>query len=155
MSADAAQSASHTPPPLPRFRWRAVPPGEIDAEQLCLGVSLGALLIGGVWIALRFPTPPCVFKALTGCPCATCGATRAVFRLARGDWAAAFLFNPLVTLTATAVLLFNGYALVVLAGGLPRLRLVRPFTGWQGHAWRAILFLAVAANWAWVIARGN
>jgi len=90
--------------------------------------------------------PPCAFHAVTGLPCPTCGATRAVLALARLDPVAALAWNPLVTL---AVLAF-------LAGGV--VALARAFRGggvtggppprWAGAA----AALALAANWAYVIA---
>ena len=83
---------------------------------------------------------------MTGLPCPTCGATRALLALARLDPVAALAWNPLVTL---AVLAF-------LAGGV--VALLRAFGGhgvpdgppprWAGAA----AALALAANWAYVIA---
>ena len=41
------------------------------------------------------PFPLCGFHWLTGRPCPLCGLTRAVFALAKGQWAAALHFNAL------------------------------------------------------------
>jgi hypothetical protein len=38
--------------------------------------------------------PPCLFHRLTGLWCPACGATRAFHQLARGNFMAAFHFNP-------------------------------------------------------------
>jgi hypothetical protein len=48
--------------------------------------------------ALRDHAPAlCVFRAVTGVPCPTCGATRATLALASGDLPLAFRFNPLIS----------------------------------------------------------
>ncbi len=93
--------------------------------------------------------PACLFHTLTGVPCPTCGATRALLALARLDVPAALLWNPLVTLVIV----------VFVAGGL--VALVRALAGkgvpdgapprWAGGA----AALALAANWAFVIAAGR
>ncbi len=93
--------------------------------------------------------PACLFHTLTGIPCPTCGATRALFALVRLDLGAALSWNPLVTLV---VVFFLAGGLVALAralggkgvpdGAPPR---------WAGAA----AALAVAANWAFVIAAGR
>jgi hypothetical protein len=57
---------------------------------------------GSVLVALWFFTVPdnplyplCGFHWLTGRPCAFCGLTRAMFALAKGEWAGALRFNAL------------------------------------------------------------
>jgi len=42
--------------------------------------------------------PPCIFKTLTGLYCPGCGTGRALMALTRLDFAAAFLYNPLLFL---------------------------------------------------------
>ena len=57
---------------------------------------------GSVLVALWFFTVPdrpvfqlCGFHWLTGRPCPLCGLTRAMFALAKGEWAGALRFNAL------------------------------------------------------------
>jgi hypothetical protein len=93
--------------------------------------------------------PACAFHALTGVACPTCGGTRAVLALARLDIGAALAWNPLVALAA----------LVFVVGGL--VALARALSGrgvadgrpprWAGAA----AALALAANWAFVVAAGR
>lgn len=99
--------------------------------------------------ALAAGLPLCPFHAVTGLPCPTCGGTRALLALARLDPVSALAWNPLVALAAA----------VFLAGGL--VALVRALRG-RGVAdvparpWlRAAAALALAANWAFVIASGR
>jgi hypothetical protein len=55
------------------------------------------LLAAMVWVTV--PAKPalqlCGFHWLTGLPCPLCGLTRALFALAKGQWAAALHFNAL------------------------------------------------------------
>jgi hypothetical protein len=62
----------------------------------------------------RLPQIPCVFKAVTGYPCPTCGSTRTVLNLLELNIPAAFLCNPLVFLggiTFIAWILYGFYML--------------------------------------------
>ena len=63
--------------------------------------ALAAILFGVLWTF----TPPaephfrlCGFYWLTGHPCAFCGLTRAMFAMAKGDFAQAVRFNALAPL---------------------------------------------------------
>ena len=56
------------------------------------------LLLGVLWYFSPAPDPRfrlCGFYWLTGHECPFCGLTRALFALAKGDWAAALQFNAL------------------------------------------------------------
>jgi len=92
----------------------------------------------------------CPFRAVTGLPCPTCGLTRAVHWLMRGDVGRALAINPFDTLfLLVAVPLFAGLWVANLVGGFavrlsmsPRERRV---------AW-ALLAAVALANWAYVLA---
>ena len=136
------------PPPLPRpgsepHGWPSAWPGWMLAGLVAL--LLGARLAE----AWHLPLPLCWFKALTGLPCAFCGATRAVFALARLDLLAAVRLNPLV-----CVLGFGGLAAFVLwasdlwLGTRCRRRLSR----WSRLPWMWIVLAALGANWIYLLA---
>jgi hypothetical protein len=134
--------------------WRDLRPREIDHEILWLSVAAG----GGVCAAMALAAPElrvprCPFKILTGLPCPTCGATRACLALARGDLAAAWVFNPLLVFAGTGALVYLVYAAIVLAARLPRCRLL--ITATERTALRVAALAVVAANWAYLITSGR
>jgi Protein of unknown function (DUF2752) len=90
--------------------------------------------------------PECLFHAVTGLPCPTCGATRAVLALSHLDLAGAAAMNPLAALGAA------GFVLGGLAAGIAALtgRSLKPpdLPAW---ALRAAALFAVAANWVWLL----
>ena len=65
--------------------------------------------------------PACPFRSLTGLLCPGCGTTRALHEIVHGDFAAAFMLNPLLLL-GLPFLLFAllRYSVTVLRGGVPR-----------------------------------
>lgn len=121
----------------------------MDHEALWLGVSLGAAVIAGMWLRLDLPRPECPLHAFTGVPCPGCGTTRAAEALIGGDWAAAFLLNPLACALLAAVVIFDLYALVVLVGQWPRWR---P-SGVLPLPVRTGALAALALNWLWLMWR--
>lgn len=135
------------------MNWRRLRPGETDHEALWLGVSLGSLLLAKCWLVLRLVPPPCVFHAVTGCPCPTCGATRCVRFALGGNFPAALAINPLFFATLGAMALYDLYAATVLALRLPRLR-ADALPAWAGKTARWTCVGAILVNWAWLIWRG-
>lgn len=121
-----------------------------------LGLLWGAVAVALTALAplgerLTAGLPDCVFRALAGLPCLTCGATRAALALAQLDPVAALSLNPLATL-GWLVLVGGGWiaGLAALAGrplSEPALRL----SAWQRLGVVAVLL----GNWAYLIAAGT
>jgi hypothetical protein len=75
--------------------------------------------------------PVCMFHRLTGLNCPGCGSLRALHHLARGHWAMAFHFNPLLVLFLpflTCVLFRQLWQEVT--GRVMRPFFTRPLWGW-------------------------
>ncbi|MGI6098618.1 MAG: DUF2752 domain-containing protein [Kiritimatiellia bacterium] len=96
----------------------------------------------------------CLFKWLTGIPCPTCGGTRALLHLLRGELSAAWRAQPLLI---TGLLLgLAAYTVTAAVTLVWRRRL--PVLQASRRAWcrLALLLLGLAVlNWGYLIARGG
>jgi len=119
-------------PPL----WAA---GVVALWGLLLAVARGLELRYGVL------AQTCPFRWVTGRPCATCGSTRALMALARGQPAEALRLNPLISTLALAVAILLVARLVT--GRKPSLRVG---THSRQAAW-VIAGCLLLGNWAWVL----
>ena len=111
-----------------------------------------AVVAGCVALAHAFGLVLCPLKRFLGVPCPTCGSTRALALLLRGDVCGAFEMQPL----AMAIACVIAPCLLAARAALGKAR----FGAAVAHTVRSPLFWAVAAaataaNWAYVIFRGN
>jgi len=97
-------------------------------SQIEFGIIYGTMALLLIGAARVLPilsiAPSCAFKGITGIPCPTCGTTRAVVYLSRGDIAAAFTMNPLAALGLMAAVPSLFYSVIALIFNLPRMSLV-------------------------------
>jgi hypothetical protein len=128
-------------------------PGETNHELLWLSASSGGLALAATWLALKMPWPLCLFHALTGHPCLTCGATRSAVAFFHGQFLAAFQWNPLAFLFYCALSIFNIYALVVILMRAPRLRIVQ-LTARERKFIRGAVVTLLAMNWLYLLVHG-
>jgi hypothetical protein len=90
----------------------------------------------------------CVFRAVTGVPCPTCGSTRAALALASGEVGLAFRYNPLIS----AAWLLLPAALLGTLVFRPRWRsLSLPTRRWAVRGLVLLLVIAGLANWVYLI----
>ncbi len=148
MSASAITRAD-APPARTALRARpgATPVGALLAACALVAVAMVALLHLD-----RLPFSVCVFRAVTGFPCMTCGTTRALARLARLDLAGALAMNPLATLGTLALLPWAAADLLLLSRGRALSLELSPAAA---RAVRIGAVAAVLANWAWLVAAGR
>ena len=128
--------------PRPVPRWPRVPLGIVGF------LALWALIVAlGQWYrhATGSRLDTCLFHRLTGWPCPTCGTTRGLLALARGDWRTSFAWNPLV---------MSGFLVAVLATA-GRVLTARTLEIELSPVERRVLIgaglMVLAVNWAWLI----
>lgn len=133
-----------------RLRAREGPP--LGAIFAGIG-ALGAAAVGLLRLD-RLPLPLCYVKAFTGVPCPTCGSTRALGRLFDLDVAGALAMNPLATTAAFGLVAWAGADLVLIARGRGR-ALGASVSPRLGFALRVAVVVAIALNWAYLVAAGR
>jgi hypothetical protein len=129
---------------------RPLAPGETNHELIWLSVSSGGLALAASWLALKLPWPICLFHALTGRPCLTCGATRSAIAFFHAHFLAAFEWNPLAFLCYCGLSLFNVYALATVVMRTPRLRVANVNPGERKFVRSSVIAL-LALNWAYLL----
>lgn len=135
----------------PQFARRgSEPDGWTSSWPGWLFIGLLGLLVGArVAEAWHLPLPLCWFKVVTGLPCAFCGGTRALFAVARRDFATAARLNPLVCLlAAAAVAAFLAWAADRWLGTHWGTRL----RGWSDWPWLWIGLAGLLVNWFYLLA---
>lgn len=108
----------------------------------------GLLVVGGVLLERRGGPvlDTCLFHRLSGHPCPTCGSTRVVMELLRGQGLKALVLNPLVALGLAGLGVW-------LAARLVLGRQLEVDLSPRERRWAIVLgLLILAANWAWVVA---
>lgn len=119
--------------------------GLLAGGYAAVGLLTARLLPGLLdWI------PACPFRSLTGLPCPTCRASRALFALARGDLADALACHPLAVIAGFAAIGWGilSAAHVLFPAAVPLLRV---------HCRRRVLVArlgatALLAHWAYLLA---
>jgi Protein of unknown function (DUF2752) len=129
---------------------RPIAPRELDYELLGLTVSLGGLGAAAVWFSLHLPWPICLFHAITGHPCVTCGATRSAIAFFHADLSTAWKWNPLVFVTLCTLSIFDAYAFVALVTRGRRLRIVQ-LTAREKNFIRVAAIALLAINWLYLL----
>ncbi|MBN1421215.1 MAG: DUF2752 domain-containing protein [Planctomycetes bacterium] len=158
---DSLADAGLTAPPAAAGRRRArlvriavgrrAPDSGIDL--LWSASALLLLAAGLVWPILGAGIRvACPFRAITGIPCPTCGATRAVIAFAHLDLMASLAANPLVFVAACASAGVVAYAAAWRIGIIPRISVALEPAG-RGAA-RILIAIAVLAQWIYLIGAG-
>lgn len=138
-----------------RLERRRLTARDTDHEVLWLSVGVAGAIVAAAaaWGLVEWPRFLCPLKELTGWPCPTCGATRALFALVRGEFIAALASNPAVVALAALYGAFALYAVVTLACGLPRLRIVPGAADRRPARW--LVGGATLGTWLYLVAAGR
>jgi hypothetical protein len=87
--------------------------GRLPAWVWVLG-AWGLLVAGAALLELRWGVAleTCLFRRATGIPCPTCGSTRSVLALLRGEWGNSLQASPLLWVAAVSLLLYGAARLI-------------------------------------------
>jgi hypothetical protein len=98
----------------------------------------------------------CLFKRITGIPCPSCGSTRSVLSILKGDFVGALLWNPFGVIIMSILILaplWILYDIVLRKDSL--LQVYNRSEIFLRQKWIAIpLILMVILNWIWNIFKG-
>lgn len=123
-----------------------------------------ACAAGYIWLFLNYQRSVsdsiepgvCLFKRLTGIPCPSCGSTRSVLSLLKGDFIGALISNPFGLIILSILILaplWILYDIVLQKDSL--LQVYNRTEIFLRRKWIAIpLILLVILNWIWNIYKG-
>lgn len=128
------------------------------------GLVIVACLTGWGWLGYyalsanaHETTEPdvCLIKSATGVPCPSCGTTRSVLAGIKGDWQAAFHWNPLGLILLPAMVIIPIWIIVdVVTGRAGFLKSYRNLESFLHRKWVYIPAIALMlANWIWNICK--
>jgi hypothetical protein len=137
-----------------KVEWRRLGALEVDHELVwgLVGLTAAAMACVAVFSS-TVPVLLCPFREMTGMACPTCGATRALIALLKGDVMTAFRMNPVVAAATSGLVPYLAYAVIAAAFGLPRVRLRFSATDWV--LCRATVVAVTLATWAFLIVDGR
>jgi hypothetical protein len=127
-------------------------PGRVPLGAIFATATASSVAAVGLLRLDRLPWSTCYFKALTGCPCPTCGTTRALGRLFALDVAGALAMNPLATVGVFVIGVWGLVDVVLTPWG--RSLSVELSTG-VGRVARAVGVLLLVANWFYLLTAGR
>jgi hypothetical protein len=126
--------------------------GALPWGAIFAGLGVFGVLAVGLLRLDRLPITFCMFKQFTGLPCPTCGTTRALGRLFALDVTGAFAMNPLAALGAALLLAWAVADLAFLTRGGS---LSLSVSAGAARVLRVAVVLAIALNWAYLVAAGR
>jgi Protein of unknown function (DUF2752) len=132
---------------------RPLAPGETDYELIGVAASVVGFGLAACWFVLHLPWPICLFHAITGVPCLTCGATRSAIALSHAQFVNALKWNPLACLAYCGIAFFDIYAFGVLATRATRLRAY--LTSVEKRTLRVAAIAVLLTNWIYLLAHSQ
>jgi Protein of unknown function (DUF2752) len=131
-----------------RIILRRRKPGEVEFGIIYGGIALFAL-VAAKCLPLLDLMPSCVFKAIFGVACPTCGATRSIVFLSQLDVVSSFFMNPLVCIAVVIAVLLLFHDFITLLFDMPRIGFA--FTDKKEYRLRILIVLFVMVNWLYLI----
>lgn len=122
-------------------------------HQRVIELGVGLLLCVSAILMMLLPInliPQCGFASRTGLPCLSCGTTRCLDYLARGDLANAFMMQPLFFVFAGFFAVWLLYTLLATAFKWPALRL-RLESRREVSGALVLAALLILVNWTYLL----
>ena len=116
--------------------------------------AISLMLIVGAAFAHKGMIGPlhCVFKAIVGIPCPTCGITKSMVAISHLDITGALRWNPLVFISLLIIWAWGLLSIFGMATG--RGAPIIEAHGKVATALRIVFFTALIANWVYLIQAG-
>ena len=110
------------------------------------------LIIAALAVYRFMPPTVCMFHSVTGVPCLSCGASRAVEAFFGGDFIGMFYYNPLIVLFCGALFFFSLFKLVEYIFKFElKIRVSEKYS----LIARTLVITLIAANWLFLIVTGR
>ena len=131
-----------------------------------LYITLGiACVIGYAWLWSKFnqlsviDSPEigfCIFKKLTTIPCPSCGSTRSIISLIKGDWVQSMHWNPMGFIIISILIICPIWILIdLITTGNSLFKAYIQFEKHLKTKWIALTAIAlILTNWGWNIYKG-
>lgn len=131
-----------------RIVFRQRERGELD-----FGLLYGGIVLLGLFAVRFLPVslflPSCYFRSVLGLPCPSCGTTRSIVSLVRGDVLGSLAMNPLAAVLILIALLWFCHSVLAAVFVLPKPSLL--LTEKEKNAVRPGAVMLVLANWAYLV----
>lgn len=125
-----------------------------SVKEKYYGIIFSIITLYIYLIFSKLPSPDdhfsiCIFKNITGYPCASCGTTRGLKHIVRGNFYEAFMMNPLSYLTVFVSILL---ILWIIRDFWKKEETLFPFINRKIHpALIVIIIILTILNWYWNI----
>lgn len=128
----------------PAVRWKL----RLRGTAIALACWI-LLIVARANLPERLSVPACSFPATTGYPCPSCGMTRAMVAMTRGDIVTAVRLHPFSVMLFAAIVIVAIFGAAEALTGRDLLTKLRP-----GVWWIWIGLAGMLAGWAWVLVTG-
>ena len=134
---------------------------EQSASRFYLLIAI-LLIIGWIWVSFNFNYPSdvkghevCLFKMVSGIPCPSCGSTRSITNLLKGNWFQGLYINPLGIIVLLFMLTVPFWLLYDVAVGKDGLfRAYKYAEKILRTKWSIPFIFLLILNWIWSISKG-
>lgn len=131
-----------------RMQMEKREPGQIEFGIIYGGIAVLCVL-AVKYLPIAHLAPSCVFRGLSDIPCPTCGATRALISLTKGNFVDAVTMNPLVAMLVLAAVVSCVYSIVSVLFGMRRM--IFSLSEREKDGIRIAAVMIVLLNWGYLL----